>query len=87
MPPFVLAVLIIPSFHVVRSYFCFTQFCDSSLFVVVTLNLFSVVDLLTFTYTSRSCSRLTDSIFFLFSLSIMGLQVGCLFDFLYLTCF
>ena len=66
MPPFVLAVLIIPSFHVVRSYFCFTQFCDSSLFVVVTLNLFSVVDLLTFTYTSRSCSRLTDSIFFSF---------------------
>lgn len=31
MPPFVLAVLIIPSFHVLRSYFCFTQFGDSSL--------------------------------------------------------
>ena len=31
VPPFVLAVLIIPSFHVVRSYFCFTQFGDSSL--------------------------------------------------------
>ena len=31
MPPFVLAVLIIPSFHVLHSYFCFTQFGDSSL--------------------------------------------------------
>ena len=31
VPPFVLAVLIIPSFHVLRSYFCFTQFGDSSL--------------------------------------------------------
>ena len=31
VPPVVLAVLIIPSFHVVRSYFCFTQFGDRSL--------------------------------------------------------
>ena len=31
MPPFVVAVLIIPSFHVFRSYFCFSQFGVRSL--------------------------------------------------------
>lgn len=51
--------------------FCAVIFVSLSLatvpsFVVATLNLFSVIDLLTFTYTSRSCSRLTDSIFFSF---------------------
>ena len=30
VPPVVLAVLVIPSFHVLRSYFCFTQFGDRS---------------------------------------------------------
>ena len=44
--------------------FCAVIFVSLSL---ATVPSFVVIDLLTFTYTSRSCSRLTDSIFFFFS--------------------
>ena len=58
--------------------FYFSWHCSSFIavcvFVVVTLNIFGVIDLFTFNWL----------FFFLFSLSIMGLQVGCLFDFFYI---